>query len=55
MRDALAIDGLMPEAGPATALRSLAVVDDLVRAKRIDLASTYTNEFALRAKLKYRA
>lgn len=55
VRDALAIDGLMPEAGPATALRSLAVVDDLVRAKRIDLASTYTNEFALRAKLKYRA
>lgn len=55
VRDALAVDGLMPDAGPATALRSLALVDELVRAKRIDLASTYTNEFALRAKLKYRA
>ena len=55
VRDALAIDGLMPEAGPATALRSLALVDELVRADRIDLASTYTNAFARRAKLKFRA
>ena len=55
MRDALAIDGLMPEAGPATALRSMALVDELVRADRIDLARTYTNTFAQRAKLKFRA
>lgn len=55
VRDALAVDGLMPEAGPPTALRSLALVDELVRADRIDLARTYTNTFAQRAKLKYRA
>lgn len=55
VRDALAVDGLMPEAGPATALRSLAVVDELVQTKRIDLAATYTNEYAQRAKLKFRA
>ena len=51
----LAVDGLMPEAGPPTALRSLALVDELVRADRIDLARTYTNTFAQRAKLKFRA
>lgn len=55
VRDALAIDGLMPEAGPATALRSLALVDDRVHTDRIDLARTYTNDFARRAKLKFRA
>lgn len=55
VRDALAIDGLMPEAGPSTALRSMALVDELVRADRIDLARTYTNTFAQRAKLKFRA
>jgi len=55
VRDALAVDGLMPEAGPPTALRSLALVDELVRADRIDLARTFTNQFAQRAKLKYRA
>jgi NitT/TauT family transport system substrate-binding protein len=55
VRDALAIDGLMPEAGPPTALRALALVDELVRIDRIDLARTYTNTFAQRAKLKFRA
>lgn len=55
VRDALAIDGLMPEGGPATALRSLALVDELVRADRIDLEQTYTNVFAQRAKQKFRA
>ncbi len=55
VRDALAVDGLMPEAGPPTALRSLALVDELVRVDRIDLARTFTNQFAQRAKLKYRA
>lgn len=55
IRDALAIDGMMPEAGPSIALRSLALVDDLVRTDRIDLGRTYTNEFARRAKQKFRA
>lgn len=55
VRDALAIDGLMPEAGPSTALRSMALVDELVRVDRIDLARTFTNTFAQRAKLKFRA
>ena len=33
----------------------MALVDELVRADRIDLARTYTNTFAQRAKLKFRA
>lgn len=55
VRDALAIDGLMPEGGPDTALRALGVVDELVRGERIDLDRTYTNVFARRAKLKFKA
>ena len=35
VRDALAVDGLMPEAGPSTALRSLALVDELVRSGQL--------------------
>ena len=52
-RDALAVDGLMPEAGPPTALRSLALVDEMVRADRIDLARTYTNDLVRKARQKY--
>jgi len=55
VRDALALDGLMPEAGPATALRSLASFDERIRPERIDLSKTYTNEFARRAKQKFKA
>lgn len=45
-RGALSPDGLFPEQGPATALRALASVDPKLANARIDLASTYTNDFA---------
>jgi NitT/TauT family transport system substrate-binding protein len=55
VRDAMALDGLMPEAGPAKALRALASVNERIRPERIDLDKTYTNEFARKAKQKFRA
>ncbi len=55
MREALAVDGLFPEDGGKTALRALASFDASLKAGRIDLAKTYTNQFALKAKAKFKA
>ena len=54
VREAIAIDGLMPDDGPRTALRALATFEPAVKAERIDLARTFTNDFARRAKEKYK-
>ena len=54
-REAWAPDGVMPERGPDTAARVLAQFDDTARLQRVDLARTFTNEFARKAKAKYRA
>jgi NitT/TauT family transport system substrate-binding protein len=55
VREAIALDGVMPEDGPKTALRALASFEAEVHPDRIDLAKTYTNEFARRAKEKFKA
>lgn len=55
VRDAIALDGLIPEEGTKTALKALASFDPTVKADRIDLRKTYTNEFARRAKDKFKA
>lgn len=55
VREAFSLDGLMPEEGTRTALRALSALDPAVRADRILLARTFTNEFARRAKDRYRA
>jgi len=55
VREAIALDGLMPEEGARTALRALASFEPGVRPEKIDLAKTYTNEFARRAKVKFKA
>lgn len=55
VREAIALDGVIPDEGPKTALRALASVDPGVRSDRIELAKTYTNEFARRAKEKFKA
>ncbi|WP_439114352.1 ABC transporter substrate-binding protein [Hydrogenophaga sp.] len=55
-REAWAPDGVMPDRGPDTAARVLAQFDDTAqRLQRVDLARTFTNEFARKAKAKYRA
>ena len=38
-------DGVMPASGPATVLKVLSTVNRQVRAKNIDLSTTYTTEF----------
>lgn len=53
-REAISIDGVLPEEGARTALRAVARFEPGVRPGKIDLARTYTNEFARRAKDKYK-
>ena len=55
VREAIALDGVMPEDGPRTALKALASFEPSVKPEKIDLAKTYTNEFARRAKDKFKA
>jgi NitT/TauT family transport system substrate-binding protein len=52
-RPALSPDGMIPEQGPATALRALASVDPAMASAKIDLKSVYTNEFVKKANAKY--
>ncbi|MBS3996151.1 MAG: ABC transporter substrate-binding protein [Hydrogenophaga sp.] len=55
VREAWATDGLMPADGPSTAVRTLSRLDEGAALQRVDLARTYTNEFARRSKAKFRA
>jgi NitT/TauT family transport system substrate-binding protein len=52
-KPALSPDGMIPDAGPATALRALASVDPAMASAKIDLKATYTNEFVKKANAKY--
>lgn len=53
-RDAFSPDGLMPENGPATALKALASFDPKIDPAKVKLADTWTNEFAKKAAQKAR-
>jgi NitT/TauT family transport system substrate-binding protein len=55
IREAIALDGLMPEEGPRTALKAVASFEPGIKPERIDLGKTYTNEFARRAKDRFKA
>lgn len=55
IREAISLDGIMPEEGPKTALRALASFETSVKPDRIDLSKTYTNEFARKAKERFKA
>jgi NitT/TauT family transport system substrate-binding protein len=55
VREALAIDGILPDEGARTALRALASFEPDLKASKIDLSRTYTNEFARKAKEKFKA
>jgi NitT/TauT family transport system substrate-binding protein len=52
-RPALSPDGMIPDQGPATALRALASVDQAMANASIDLKAVYTNEFVKKANAKY--
>jgi NitT/TauT family transport system substrate-binding protein len=55
IREAISLDGIMPDDGPKTALRALASFETSVKPDRIDLSKTYTNDFARKAKDKFKA
>ena len=55
VRESISLDGIIPEDGARTALRALASFDATVKADKIDLSKTYTNEFARRAKERFKA
>ncbi len=55
VRESISLDGIIPEEGVRTALRALASLDPSIKADRIDLSKTYTNEFASRAKERFKA
>ena len=52
-KEAISPDGMIPEAGAATALRALAAYDTAIDAKKIDLSRIYTNDFVKKANQKY--
>ncbi len=55
VRESISLDGLMPAAGPDTALKALASQDAGLKEPRIDLAKTFVNVFAQRAKERFKA
>ena len=55
VREALAVDGILPDECAQTALKTLASVDPHVEPRKINLSRTFTNEFARRAKDKFKA
>jgi NitT/TauT family transport system substrate-binding protein len=55
VREAIALDGMIPEEGARTALKALASFEPTVKSDRIELGKTFTNDFARRAKEKFKA
>ena len=55
VRESISLDGIIPDEGARTALKALASFDPSIKADKIDIAKTYTNEFARRAKERFRA
>lgn len=54
-REAWTPDGVMPEDGPKTLLKAVTSLGEMPELQEVDLARTYTNRFALKAKARYRA
>ncbi len=55
VRESIALDGVIPSDGVKTALRALSGFDPFIRGEKIVIEKTYTNEFALRAKERFKA
>jgi NitT/TauT family transport system substrate-binding protein len=54
IRAAISPDGLIPEAGAKTALKVLKTSNPKVDYSKVNLAQTYTNQFAQNALRKYK-
>lgn len=55
VREVISADGMIPEEGVRTAQRTMARLNAASASERIDLTKTFTNEFARKAKDKFRA
>lgn len=55
VRESISLDGIIPDDGARTALKALASFDPSIKADKIDIAKTYTNEFSRRAKERFKA
>ena len=55
VREAISPDGMFPDEGPRTAARVLAGFDSAINLNKIELSKTYTNEFAKKAKTRFKA
>ena len=55
VRESISLDGILAEEAPRIALKAIASFDSSVKPSKIDLAKTYTNEFAQRAKERFKA
>lgn len=53
VRETLSPDGLMPDDGPATALRAVARLQPEFSPTRVDLHKTFSNDWVRKAKLKF--
>ena len=54
VREAISPDGMISDDGPRTALRALASFDPSIKADKIELSKTYTNQFAKKAKERFK-
>ena len=55
VRESISLDGILADEAPRTALKAIASFDVNIRTSKIDLSKTYTNEFAQRAKERFKA
>lgn len=55
MRESWTPDGLMPADGPLVALRAMAMTEDAALPDAQELQRSYTNDFARRSKVRFRA
>ena len=55
VRESISPDGIVPADGPKTALAAITSFDTTVKGDRIDLDKIYTNDFARRAKDRFKA
>jgi len=53
VKEAISPDGIISDAGARTTLKALATFDPNIKPAEIDLARTYTNEFARKANARY--
>jgi len=54
VKEAISLDGMIPDAGARNTLRAMASFNPKIKPAEIDLARTYTNEFVKKAQAKLR-